>query len=159
MIRIEQIMAHPLYIEAMAGIQDAERDRTFCRHGLEHCLDVARILYIMVLEQHLDYDKEVIYATALLHDIGRYEEYMHEISHHEAGIRLAGEILGDCDFAQDEKTMILQAIGDHKEYDAKGQEFSRLLYQADKRCRGCYACKARKDCYWEEERKNSTIIY
>ena len=65
MIRIEQIMAHPLYIESMAGIQDAERDRIFCRHGLEHCLDVARILYIIVLEQHLDYDKEVIYAIIL----------------------------------------------------------------------------------------------
>lgn len=159
MIRIEQIMAHPLYIKAMAGIQDAEQERIFCRHGLGHCLDVARILYIMVLEQQLDYDKEVIYAAALLHDVGRYEEYIQQISHHEAGIRMSEEILEACDFTENEKAMILQAIGDHKEYDEKGQEFSRLLYRADKWSRGCYACKAREDCYWEEERKNSTIIY
>lgn len=159
MIRIEQIMAHPLYMEAMAGIQDAEQERIFCRHGLEHCLDVARILYIMVLEQHLDYEKEVIYAAALLHDVGRYEEYRHQISHHEAGIRMAEEILADCDFTEDERGMILKAIGDHKEYDETGQEFSQLLYRADKWSRGCYACKARGDCYWKEERKNPTIIY
>lgn len=159
MIRIEQIMAHPLYRKAMSGIHDAEQERIFCRHGLEHCLDVARILYIMVLEQQLDYDKEVIYAVALLHDIGRYEEYRNRISHHEAGAQIAEAILADCDFTVEEQKMILRAIGDHKEYDDKGQEFSRLLYRADKWSRGCYACNARKDCYWEEERKNSTIIY
>ena len=87
MKQIDQIMAHPLFKEAMCGIEDAERDRIFCRHGMEHCLDVARILYIMVLERNLPYRKDMIYATALLHDIGRYEEYRGQVSHHEAGGR------------------------------------------------------------------------
>ena len=78
MKQIDQIMAHPLFKEAMCGIEDAEQDRIFCRHGMEHCLDVARILYIMVLERNLPYRKDMIYATALLHDIGRYEEYRGE---------------------------------------------------------------------------------
>ena len=82
MKQIDQIMAHPLFKEAMCGIEDAEQDRIFCRHGMEHCLDVARILYIMVLERNLPYRKDMIYATALLHDIGRYEEYRGQVSHH-----------------------------------------------------------------------------
>ncbi len=47
------------------------RRGTYCRHGLEHLLDVARISYIQVLEDGLDYDENVLYAAALLHDIGK----------------------------------------------------------------------------------------
>ena len=110
MKQIDQIMAHPLFKEAMCGIEDAEQDRIFCRHGMEHCLDVARILYIMVLERNLPYRKDMIYATALLHDIGRYEEYRGQVSHHEAGGRLAKIILSECGFSQEEVEQAASSI-------------------------------------------------
>lgn len=159
MKRIDQIMAHPLFKEAMCGIEDAEQDRIFCRHGMEHCLDVARILYIMVLERNLPYRKDMIYATALLHDIGRDEEYRGQVSHHEAGGRLAKIILSECGFSQEEVEQIVQAICKHKDYNEEDDTFSQLLYRADKVSRGCYSCKAGQECYWNESKRNRTVQY
>jgi len=57
---------------------------------------VARISYLMILEKRLPVSKDIIYATALLHDLGRADQYEKGISHEEAGAILAEEILTDC---------------------------------------------------------------
>ena len=73
MERIQKILNHPLYQEQFKLLQDAEKDREFCRHTMEHFVDVARLMYIYTLEEKTNVSKELIYAAALLHDIGRYE--------------------------------------------------------------------------------------
>lgn len=45
---------------------------------MEHFLSVARISYLMVLEKNLDIPKDIIYATAFLHDMGRADQYEKE---------------------------------------------------------------------------------
>ena len=70
-----------------------KKDRIFCRHTPEHFLDVARLMYIYSLENKLNLSREIIYATALLHDIGRAQQYLSGISHDIAGAEIAGKIL------------------------------------------------------------------
>lgn len=72
MKRIQAVYSHPLYQKQFALLTNAEKDRIFCRHTMEHFLDVARLMYLYNLEEHAGLDKELIYAAALLHDIGRY---------------------------------------------------------------------------------------
>lgn len=103
MERIDKISDHPLWKWHMAQLKEAEKDRIFCKHGIEHLLDVARIAYIENLEQNCGVSKEWIYTAALLHDIGRFLQYSKGISHEEAGAELAEEILKDCGFKQEEK--------------------------------------------------------
>ena len=71
MNRVDLILEHPKYQEYLDKIKQAEEKRIFCLHNMNHFLDVARIAYIMNLEEELGIAKEIIYATALLHDIGR----------------------------------------------------------------------------------------
>lgn len=103
MERINKISEHPLWKLHMTQLKEAEKDRIFCKHGIEHLLDVARIAYIENLEQNCGVSKEWIYAAALLHDIGRFLQYSKGISHEEAGAELAEEILKDCGFNKEEK--------------------------------------------------------
>lgn len=160
MERIDKIMMHPVYQYHGRCIEEAEQDRVFCKHGLAHALDVARILYIMVLERNLSFDKDVVYAAALLHDIGRAKQYKEQVSHHEAGVCLAREILVDCQFDEQEILIITTAIKEHQSAkEETADSLNLLLYQADKLSRNCFCCKAREECYWEEYKKNKSIQY
>ena len=102
MERVDKILAHPEFQVYMRRIREQERTRVFCLHGIEHSLDVARIGYIKNLEQGLSFRQDVIYAMALLHDIGRCEEYASGKSHHEAGAELARPILLACGYTEHE---------------------------------------------------------
>ncbi len=160
MERIEQIRRHPIYREAMEQIEHAEKDRIYCRHNREHLLDVARIMYIRKLEQGLDVSKEMIYATALLHDIGRAKQYTEGIPHDEAGAVMAGQILQDSRFAVSEIEEIVLAIGDHRNKDGSAGEetcLAKLLKEADNLSRACYSCEAEETCKWSTDRKNLGI--
>lgn len=175
MERIDRIQNHPLYVMNQQRINELEQNRIFCCHGVNHSLDVARIFYILVLEQGLSYKKDIIYATALLHDIGRGLQYMEKVSHHETGARLAQEILNDCDFVEDEIAMIVEAIAGHHTGNAYLQDgisvqvddavkednilFTDLFYKADKLSRNCFDCKAQEECYWSQEKRNLQIRY
>ena len=77
----------------MRRIEDAEQTREFCKHGMTHLLDVARIAWIFNLERGLGFDREVVYAAALLHDLGRSEQYATGEDHDVAGARIAADIL------------------------------------------------------------------
>lgn len=175
MERIDKIQNHPLYVVNQQRIDELEQNRIFCCHGVNHSLDVARILYILVLEQGLFYEKDIIYATSLLHDIGRGLQYEENVSHHEAGAGLAKEILKDCDFNEHEITMIVSAIAGHHTGNAYSEDgenvqsestgydndtlFMDLFYKADKLSRNCFDCKAREECYWSQEKRNLQIRY
>ena len=75
MERVNKICGHPVWKWHMERLAEYEKDRIFCRHGVEHLLDVARIAYIENLEKNSGLSKEIIYGAALLHDIGRYLQY------------------------------------------------------------------------------------
>ena len=65
-IRVRQIVTHPLYQQEFSALQKAEQERIYCKHTMEHFLDVARICYIMVLQDRAEISRELIYGAALL---------------------------------------------------------------------------------------------
>ncbi|MDZ7548672.1 HD domain-containing protein, partial [Clostridium perfringens] len=93
MENVNKILNHTKYKELLDELNELEKEREFCNHTLEHFLDVARIAYIDVLEKGLNYNKEIIYSIALLHDIGRVLQYNEGIDHHEGSAIIALEIL------------------------------------------------------------------
>lgn len=160
MERINQIMEHPVYQYKQQRIEELEENRLFCKHGLEHALDVARILYIQVLEKGLPYPKDVVYATALLHDLGRCDQYENHIEHHEASVRIAELVLKECSFSDVEIVQITGAIRAHQKTNImEGNSLNELLYLADKLSRKCYQCQVKEECYWEEDKKNKRLFY
>ena len=154
---IDYITTHPLFIRTMTDIEHEEADRIYCRHGLAHGLDVARIAWIRVLTEHLPFSRDVVYAAGLLHDIGRLEEKKIGLSHDRAGVALAEQVLRDTPFLPEEKTMILNAVRFHRSADAGHDEFSLLICQADKASRNCFLCAAADTCYWEKDKRNMFI--
>ena len=159
MERIDRILENPEFQSYMHQIAEQEQTREFCLHGIEHSLDVARIGYIRSLEQGFSFRQDVIYAMALLHDIGRGEEYTSGISHHEVGAKLARPILLACGYTEKESEEICEAIGRHKAPSEQEDSLATLLYDADKQSRSCFACPVQEQCYWSEEKKNHTILY
>lgn len=156
---IEQIRSHPLFQTYYGRLEQAEQERRFCCHQMNHLLDVARIAYIQNLEQNLGFSKKMIYATALLHDIGKVRQYEEGIPHETASADIAKEILQDVseDFGQWEQEQILQAIREHRKYKEEMSSFGKLLYSSDKKSRQCFACPAEPECNWSLEKKNMEI--
>ena len=54
MQRIQAILSHPRLCESLHPIQELERERIYCKHGLPHLLDVARIASLMAVDRQLD---------------------------------------------------------------------------------------------------------
>lgn len=158
MKRVSAIWNHSGYQACVQEIQKWEADRQFCRHTPEHFLDVARITWILALENGIPADKELVYAAGLLHDIGRHLQYSQGISHEKASAELAKDILRDCGFTDTEREQVLALILNHRTCQA-GTELPALFYRADKLSRGCFSCPAREECDWPEEKKNLEIQY
>lgn len=156
MKRVNKIWNHPLYQKHYIKLQDLERERIFCRHTMEHFLDVARLAYIFSLERDVQLEKDMIYSAALLHDIGRAEQYTRGTPHEEAGTHISGEILKDCCFSAEERAQILEAISGHRTSQTQNV-LAALIYEADKKSRNCFLCAAEGECYWQEEKKNMEI--
>lgn len=159
--RLKAIYEHPLWIECDEIISKYEETRIFCKHNKEHLMDVARIAYIYVLEEGLDIKKDVIYAAALLHDIGRAQEYRDGIPHDVSGVELAYKILHESAFSDEEKQVIIEAIRGHRGAGSENRlkNLSDVLKAADKKSRMCLYCEARAECYWPQEKKNDEITY
>lgn len=160
MQRIDRIIQHATFVGQIKRLEQLEKDRRFCRHGWSHLLDVARIAWILCKERSFDFSKEVIYATALLHDIGRVREYEELIPHEDAACSCVAGILEECGFTKEERSLILAAIALHNERTrCQDNQLAALLYEADKCSRLCFTCVARSECKWSEEEKNRTIKY
>ena len=160
MDRIERIIRHVDFTENLEKIKDAEETRRFCRHDMAHFLDVARIARIMNGEEHLQESVEMIYACALLHDIGKHRQYKEKIPHEQAGAEIAEGILADCGFSKEESDRILEAILNHRQPSAAMERnLKGLLYRADKASRACFACSQREQCNWADEKKNLKLVY
>ena len=155
MDRINRIISHALWRENMEKIRKFEKTRIFCCHDVDHLLDVARLAYIEVLEKQLPIPRETIYAAALLHDLGRAEQYEIGTPHDAAGAALAERILKDCDFSKEERQEIIAAISGHRKAETgEDRQLSGVLYRADKSSRQCLFCDAQAECNWSEEKKN-----
>lgn len=156
---VEAVRSHPLYQEHLARLAELERDRVFCRHGIGHLLDTARIAWIFNLEYNLGFRKEAVYAAALMHDIGKDEQYERGIPHEEASARIAREILDDMGAAFDESECdaIVAAIREHRRLPEGASLLGTMLYDADKASRTCFACPAREDCSWSSEKMNLSV--
>lgn len=155
MERVNKICNHILWKTCLSEIQRLEEDRVFCKHDVIHFFDVARIAYIENLEKHLGISKEMIYAAALLHDIGRHKQYLEGIDHDKASVEIAEEILRDCGFSEKERETVKQAIGSHRNSETVFQDnLEGILYRADKKSRNCLFCDACESCNWSEEKKN-----
>lgn len=160
MERVNRILKHPCFQESLKQVKRYESDRIFCCHQMEHFLDVARIAYILNLEEHLEIEKDLIYAAALLHDIGRYVQYADGTPHERASACIAPEILADCGYLPEEIARIVDAIAAHRDLEeAKTEPLKSIIYRADKASRACFSCKAEAQCNWKKEKKNVKIGY
>lgn len=158
MERINRILSHPVYREAVHKNMEAERERRYCHHDMAHFLDVARIAMLLNLKEGLAISEELIYAAALVHDIGRYRQYEDGIPHELAGADLAPGILRECGFLDKETSVILKAVRNHRNAGIAGaRDLSGLLYRADKLSRACFACSVQEECGWSSEKKNLEI--
>lgn len=158
--RINQILKHPTYQEHIRKIKDYEVNRPFCSHGLNHFLDVARIAYILNLEKDLRIPQDIIYGAALLHDIGKWQQYDSGIAHEIASANLCVPIFEAAGYNQDEINKMQQAILSHRNPSVEGEEnLSGLLFLADKLSRKCFECKMVNQCDWPFIIKNNHIIY
>lgn len=154
-----KIVLSKIYRDYLNELEYLERDRFFCRHNYEHFISVARICYILKLEEDVDVDKDMIYATALLHDLGRVLEIKEGINHAIGSVNIAREILEITDFSLEEKNRILKCISYHRTKDASEDKFFNIFYRADKLSRPCFSCPAYDECNWSYEKKNHEIIY
>lgn len=155
MHRIDNILRHPRFSGLLAQIEACEANRIFCRHGLAHLTDVARIAWIDVLENAYPLQKHTVYAAALLHDLGRAAQYAGLGNHDTAALAEQEQILRDAGFGAADTTDILAAIAAHG--SDSDHLLSRVLYRADKLSRPCHSCSAAAECYWPDEKRNRTI--
>lgn len=156
---VNKIIQNKLYLACLKKIEELEKERIFCKHDMNHFLGVARIAYIINLEYQLNFDKEIIYATALLHDIGRHEQYLNHIPHEEAGIKISIKILKQCACKEEIIGQIVEAIASHRKLeDEKELSLKTIIYKADKLSRNCFACKAVETCNWDQAKKNRSIV-
>lgn len=160
MDRINKILNNEKYRHYVQLNEKEEKTRKFCRHDMAHFLDVARIAFIFNLEKGLGLEKEIVYAAALLHDIGKHLQYTDGIAHEEASAWLAPPVLAECEYNKSEILLITEAILKHRDKTAAGEaNLAGILYCADKASRPCFSCSAEKECNWETDKKNSGIKY
>lgn len=155
MERVNRILKHEVFQDNLEKIKKAEQKRIFCCHDMVHFLDVARIGMILNLQENLQIPEDLLYAAALLHDIGKHEQYSAGTPHEKASARIAPGILKDCGYTTEEIKMITDAILLHRTMDiAKEPDLNGILYRADKASRACFACAEEKNCNWKNDRKN-----
>lgn len=158
MDRIDKIISNQDFIRNLEIIDNAEINREFCKHDLNHLLDVARIAYIYCLENNYKLDKEIIYATALMHDIGRSMEYQNILQHDKAAAIIVPNILNKAGFNDNEIDEIIKSISIHREKNCQKTLLDKVIYYADKKSRNCFYCKVREKCNWDNSLKNKTIL-
>ncbi|HCT65056.1 MAG TPA: hypothetical protein DIC60_07340 [Lachnospiraceae bacterium] len=156
MSRINNILKNEKYRNYLDRLMCFEKDRKFCHHDIEHFLGVARIMMIKNQEENFNIDKDVIYAIALLHDIGRVLQYEKGINHSKASAEIAKEILEKCQYSSNEIEIITSAISKHNIANDDNY-INNLLKYADRISRNCFICPAFDDCNWDDLKKNKGV--
>ena len=172
MERINRILGDRRYRMYLQRNAESEQDRKFCIHDFKHLSSVARITYILVLEEarpewwavELGADretaKELIYAAGLLHDIGRWQEYATGEDHAEIGAAWARDLLLNNGFAEWEAEIVTRAIREHRSLQEEMTFLGERLYRADNLSRDCIQCRAQEECYkWGGTESSSELIY
>ena len=152
-----RIVKNLLFITKMAEIRRLEHDRIFCCHDISHCMDVARLTMLICAEEGIQADRDIIYAAALLHDLGRAEEYVSGAPHDFAGIEIAARILTQLDCPPELSREIIRLIACHRDSKGKKTQLEAAFYRADKQSRLCFACPAQDQCCWDDSKKNMKI--
>ncbi|MBQ9894002.1 MAG: HD domain-containing protein [Ruminococcus sp.] len=152
-----KIIKNERYRRLLDELRELEQDRIFCRHDLEHFMNVARIAMIMCSEQGAEAEPDIIYSAALLHDIGRVEEYKTGVPHDISGVKISSEILDDIGCESLKKECILKLIASHHCVSDDKTVIEEIFYRADKKSRLCFDCKAQKECKWSDEKRNNEI--
>ena len=157
---INKILQHPLFQQYMNANAEREADRIFCRHNMSHVMDVARIAYILNAEEDYGLSKNMIYAAALLHDIGRHVQYETGEKHAFVSARLAPAILADCGFDAKDIQDIVSAIYTHSNKSIiQDRTLNGLIARADQLSRACYTCPVSDQCNWGDDRKNKGLYW
>ncbi len=155
---LNDIINHPKYQDYYHQIVTLENSRIFCKHDMTHFLDVARIAYINILEDQAPISKEDIYAVALLHDIGRHEQYLTGEAHDRVSARLCVDILKDIGVSDSKIEAYQTAIISHRNELVKDRsDLSGYLYRGDKASRPCHSCMQESDCTWSKLKKNMVL--
>lgn len=167
MKRVNDILFDEEFRENLKKIDEFEKDRIYCCHGINHLLDVARIASIHAIDEGFEIDREVIYVAALLHDIGRVRQYECGEDHDKAGVVIAKSVLSRYDFSEEERLLIVSAIAGHRggenilntsEDVQQSDILKRLIKTADNESRLCFMCEAWDTCKWSDSRKNKQLI-
>lgn len=158
MNRADKILKNEKFRECLDKTAQYEKNRIYCLHDIQHALDTARIAYIKSLEENTGIDKEIIYAAALIHDIGRCAQYEDGTPHDRASVVLGREILEECGFDETETEQILTAVSEHRA-EKERSPLGKILYEADNKSRMCMLCDARQTCKWEKEDMNMEVEY
>ena len=154
-----QIRKNQRYKDYYQELKLLEKDRVFCKHDFDHFLDVARITVLLANKNNISVDEDIIYAAALLHDMGRITEYKDGTPHHIASCDIAREILEDIDCEVEKKEVIISLIRCHRNPENPPGSLQFFFRNADKISRKCYACDARDKCNWPDEKKNLDIFF
>jgi uncharacterized protein len=150
MKRVNKILSSLDYTLYLQKNERAEEGRVFCKHSFEHSLEVARLTYIILLDNNEVFiSREMAYAAGLLHDIGRWQQYETGEDHAATSARLAAPLLEAAGFSRSESDLILKAIRQHRLKADNGEHRSPLsmaLCQADAYSRICFRCSVRDEC-------------
>lgn len=157
MNRVNRILNNKLFKSYLKIINEYEKERIFCLHNIDHFLSVARIMTIQAMQDGISIEHDILYAVALLHDIGRAFEYQNGLDHSHAGALIAIEILDSCLYNSDEITIISSAILNHNNKEEKNY-LHHLLRYADRLSRNCFLCSAKDKCNWPENKKNRGVV-
>ncbi len=158
MNRADKILKNKKFRAYLNRTAEHEKNRIYCLHDIRHAMDTARIAYIKSLEERSDLSKEIIYAAALIHDIGRCMQYEDRTPHEKASAILGRGILEECGFTETETETILTAVLEHRT-DKERSPLGKLLFEADNLSRMCMLCGARATCKWKKEDMNMEVSY
>lgn len=154
-----RIVRNETYKKELDTLRSLEMGRVFCKHDMEHFLSVARLTLILCGEKNISVQPDMIYSAALLHDIGRTEQYKNGTPHDIAGEQIAERILNEVGCPDDMRINILSLIASHRNKDNKKDSLEDIFYIADKRSRLCFCCEAQDECNWSLEKRNMEVEF
>ncbi len=173
----DRLLVNERFLRVQREIREDEAERIYCRHEIEHGLDVCRIAWIMYLEDVIsdntvgkntirfsggDSAKDRFYVTGLLHDVGRSLQYRTGEHHSTAGEKLAGQILKEIGYPEKWIRETVDFIRDHHGRQNVYTDKTAVGYyieRADQLSRNCFCCPAAATCKWKDEERNRTIRY